>query len=75
MDIKLNIYQEIHPRIANSYNNLGYISSLKGEQMKAIEYYQQALNIYRQALGEEHSRTKNIQEKIEKTLQKINEEK
>ena len=40
--------------MATSYNNIGYIYSAQGDYSLALEYYQKALAIYKQAFGDTH---------------------
>lgn len=42
------------PRLAESYNCIGCIYQKKGDSQRALEYYQQALNSWRNQLNEEH---------------------
>ena len=69
------VYGEYHPYVATSYSNIGGIYNAQGDYARALEYLQQALNINKQFLGQEHPDTKNVQEKIETIIQKMNEEK
>ena len=75
LTIQKQLLGESHPDVAFSYNNIGLVYHSHGDYARALEYLQQSLTICEQILGKEHPTTKNIQEKIEKTLQKLNEEK
>ena len=75
LTIKKQLLGESHPDVATSYNNIGGIYNAQGDYARALEYLQQALNINKQFLGQEHPDTKNVQEKIETIIQKMNEEK
>ena len=69
------VYGESHPSVATSYDNIGSVYYSQGDYARALESYQKALDIRKQVLGLEHPDTKDTQEKIEQTLQKLNEEK
>ena len=69
------IYGEFHPDVATLYNSIGSLYFIQGDYARALEYYQNALDIRKQVLGLEYPDTKDTQEKIEQTLQKLNDEK
>ena len=73
--IRKQVLGESHPDMAFSYNNIGSVYDSQGDYTRALEYYQQSLAIRKQVLGAEHPKTKNVQEKIETIIQKMNEEK
>jgi CHAT domain-containing protein len=43
---KQNHYSDSHPRIANTYVNLGVVFKMEGKLDKALQYYKQAESIY-----------------------------
>ena len=43
-----------HPSVAGSYNNIGLTWKNKGEYVKALEFYENALHIEIKTLGQEH---------------------
>ena len=69
------VYGMSHPYVALLYYNIANIYDAQGDFSRALEYYQQSLAIREQVLGLEHPDTKDTQEKVEQTLQKLNEEK
>ena len=75
LTIRKQVFGESHPDVAHSYDNIGSVYYSHGDYARALEYLQQALDIRKQILGLEHPDTKNVQEKIDVTLQKLNEEK
>ena len=75
LSIWKQVYDESHPDIATSYYNIGVVYYAQGDYARTLESYQKALDIRKQVLGLEHPDTKDTQEKVEQTLQKLNEEK
>ena len=57
LDIQIQLFGELHPDTATSYNNLGGTYYSMGQNDKALEYYQKALDIEIQLFGEMHSAT------------------
>jgi len=43
---KEKIYPQNHPKIANTYTNLGVVNKMQGKFEKALQYYQKADKIY-----------------------------
>jgi tetratricopeptide (TPR) repeat protein len=43
-----------HPRLASSYNNIGFVYASMGEYSKALSYYEKALEIRQKTLPENH---------------------
>jgi tetratricopeptide (TPR) repeat protein len=54
LNIRLKIYGEEHPDVAETYNSIGYAYVIKGEYEKALEYYKKTLAIGLKIYGEEH---------------------
>ena len=44
------------PRLADSYNCIGCVYQKKGDVKQALDYYQRALNLWKNQFGEEHYR-------------------
>ena len=51
-------------KMAKTYNNLGLVYWKLGEYQKAIEYYDKALQIWKDKLGENHPNTKIVMDNI-----------
>ena len=69
------VYGESHPDVAGTYNDIGYVYYAQGDYDHALEYYKKSLAIRKQVLGLDHPKTHKVQENIDATLQKMNEEK
>ena len=52
--IEKKIFDEPHPNVAASYNNIGFVYSSQGDYDRALEYYLRALSIRKQVFGESH---------------------
>ncbi|MCK4827623.1 tetratricopeptide repeat protein [bacterium] len=52
--IRLRVFGEQHPDVAESYTGVGEVYSIKGEYEKALEYYKKGLAITLKLYGEEH---------------------
>ncbi len=50
---------------ARDRNNLGTAWQSLGEYKKAIDYYEQALETFKQAFGEQHPSTKTVQANLD----------
>jgi len=61
LTIKLKSYAEDHPSVGKTYENLGDIYKGKKDISKAIEYYQKAFNIFKIKMGNQHERTRLIE--------------
>jgi tetratricopeptide (TPR) repeat protein len=57
--------------VARDWNNLGVAWEDKGEHDKAIDYYEKALRVWSDKLGNDHPRTKMARDNIEIAKQKI----
>ncbi|ETN97305.1 TPR repeat-containing protein, partial [Reticulomyxa filosa] len=69
LKLRLNKLDCTHPHIGESYVLLGDIYFAKGNKNKAKEYYEKAIKIFNQRLGEQHHKTQDGK----LTLEKINE--
>jgi Tfp pilus assembly protein PilF len=54
-----------HPDTARSLNNLGYLLQAMGDLAGARPYYERALAILRQSLGEDHPHTVTVQNNLD----------
>jgi tetratricopeptide (TPR) repeat protein len=50
----LNAFGSQHPNVATGYNNLGWVYNSKGEYDKAIDYYENELQINLNAFDGQH---------------------
>lgn len=65
MEIQERILGKEHPDTANSYNNIGSLYYAEQDYHKALEYFEKALKIYKEKLGEGHSKTQKTQEWVD----------
>jgi hypothetical protein len=56
---------EAHPDVAASLNNLAALYAYQGQFEKAAPLLEQALQMFRQLLGEEHPRTQILEQNLE----------
>lgn len=59
LSIRLSIYGEHHPDVAQSYKNIGLVSSHQGDF--ANENYQKSLSIMLNTFGESHAEVRDLQ--------------
>ena len=57
LDIRLAMYGEMHPDVAESYGNIGLVYFEQGDMRKAQEYYKTAIKIDEKTLGPQHPYT------------------
>lgn len=66
------LFGEKHPDIANSLVNLGGLSEKKST---ALDYYRQALRMYRELFGEPHPSTIEVASRVAVILAQLNRQK
>jgi len=54
------VYGQKHPYVATTLSNIGSAWDALGDSKKAIDYYEQAYDIFRELLGDEHPNTKTV---------------
>lgn len=54
---RVNVFGEVHPDTATSYNSIGLVYSAQGDNKQALEYYRKALDIRMNLFGEMHCDT------------------
>jgi CHAT domain-containing protein/Tfp pilus assembly protein PilF len=59
LEIGLNKLSKKHPRVADSYHNIGVVYKNKGDYDKAIEYYSKSLAARLETQGEKHLKVAN----------------
>jgi tetratricopeptide (TPR) repeat protein len=57
--------------VATSYNNIGLVWKTKGEYDKALEFYQQCLDIQLKSFGPEHLDVASTKSNIDEVLKLI----
>ncbi len=60
LEIRRQLFGELHPDTATSFNNVGSIYGDMGNHKEALKYQEQALEILRQLFGEQHPNTATI---------------
>ena len=62
---------EMTPNITTCYNNIGKVYCQKGDFDKALDYYQKALAIQQEVLGENNPSVQETQKAIDEVKQKM----
>ena len=65
LNILIELFGEIHPNIATTYSNIGYIYYNQGNYRKSLEYFRKALEIRTEIYPENHPAVKRTKENVE----------
>ncbi len=60
----MKTFGEDHTSVAASWNNLGLAWNAKGEYDKAIVYFEKALSVLQNKLGNDHPLTKAVRDNL-----------
>ncbi len=60
LDLRKRLFDDQHPLIAQSYNDLGFIYACMGQKYKSIPFYIEAMKRYEKCFGDNHIDTANI---------------
>ena len=67
--IDVKVFDNEHPNVATSYNNIGSVWRAKGEYDKAIDFYNKALDIFKKFLPLEHPTIKTVRINLKYAIQ------
>ncbi|MBL9101695.1 MAG: tetratricopeptide repeat protein [Myxococcales bacterium] len=54
LELRRRLFDDSHPDVARSLNNLGVVHDMQGQSERALEYYQRAVALQERVLGERH---------------------
>jgi tetratricopeptide (TPR) repeat protein len=71
LGIRIKTLGAEHPKVASTYSNIGTAWKNKGEYDKALEFYQQCLDIQLKSFGPEHLDVASTKSNIDEVLKLI----
>ena len=74
INVLIVVFDENHPKIADTFANIGVVYIKKGDYETALEYYNRAVAIYEETYPNDHPKIKSTNDKISEIQAKLKEQ-